>query len=167
LRIKFELNGSTAEVEVEPWESLFDVLRGKFGIKSVKTALCENSCSACGACTVLMDGRPIYSVMTPAYRANGHRITTLEGLSTKGHLDPLQEAFLEAGAVQCGFCTSGMILSAKAFLEGGGSPDEREIKEAIRGNLCRCTGYVKIVDAIRMAALRAGKEGKEEVEVGP
>ncbi len=158
MRIKFELNGSETEVDVEPWESLFDVLR-RLGIRSVKTALCENSCSACGACTVLMDGRPIYSVMTPAYRANGRRITTLEGLSTGGRLDPVQEAFLEAGAVQCGFCTSGMILSAKAYLDGGGGPDESGIREAIRGNLCRCTGYVKIVEAIRTAALR--RRGEE------
>lgn len=164
MRIKFELNGSAVEVDVEPWESLFDVLRNKLGIKSVKTALCEGSCGACGACTVLMDGRPIYSVMTPAYRADGRRITTLEGLSAGGRLDAIQEAFLEAGAVQCGFCTPGMILSAKAYLDGGGGPDEREIREAIRGNLCRCTGYVKIVDAIRRAALARAASGEG---VGP
>ncbi|MFP3283081.1 MAG: (2Fe-2S)-binding protein [Nitrososphaeria archaeon] len=156
MRVKFELNGSAVELDVEPWESLFDVLREKLGIRSVKTALCEGSCSACGACTVLMDGRPIYSVMTPAYRADGRSITTLEGLSRGGELHPLQSAFVEAGAVQCGFCTSGMILMAKAFLDGGGGPDEREIREAIRGNLCRCTGYVKIIDAIRVAAERSG-----------
>jgi carbon-monoxide dehydrogenase small subunit len=156
MRVKFELNGSAVELDVEPWESLFDVLRDKLGIRSVKTALCEGSCSACGACTVLMDGRPIYSVMTPAYRADGRSITTLEGLSRGGELHPLQSAFVEAGAVQCGFCTPGMILMAKAFLDGGGGPDEREIREAIRGNLCRCTGYVKIIDAIRVAAEGSG-----------
>jgi len=156
MRVKFELNGSAVELDVEPWESLFDVLRDKLGIRSVKTALCEGSCSACGACTVLMDGRPIYSVMTPAYRADGRSITTLEGLSRGGEPHPLQSAFVEAGAVQCGFCTPGMILMAKAFLDGGGGPDEREIREAIRGNLCRCTGYVKIIDAIRVAAEGSG-----------
>ncbi|MGC8969453.1 MAG: (2Fe-2S)-binding protein [Conexivisphaera sp.] len=156
MRIRFTLNGSAVEADVEPWESLFDVLRERFGIRSVKTALCEGSCSACGACTILMDGRPVYSVMTPAYRADGHSVTTLEGLSAGGRLDPLQEAFVEAGAVQCGFCTPGMILSAKAFLDGGGRPEEGEIREAIRGNLCRCTGYVKIIEAVRRAAERRG-----------
>ncbi|MFP3136999.1 MAG: (2Fe-2S)-binding protein [Nitrososphaeria archaeon] len=156
MKLRFTLNGSAVELDAEPWESLFDVLRNRLGIKSVKTALCEGSCSACGACTVLLDGRPIYSVMTPAYRADGRSITTLEGLSRGGELHPLQSAFIEAGAVQCGFCTPGMILAAKAYLDGGGGPDEGGIREAIRGNLCRCTGYVKIIDAIRRAAEASG-----------
>jgi len=155
MKIYFELNGEPVYTEIKPGEMLLDLLR-RLGMKSVKEG-CRTG--ECGACTVLLDGKPIRSCLTFAAKAKGHRITTLEGLGTPEDPHPLQEAFLEAGAVQCGFCTPGMILVAYHLLSHNPDPSPDEVRAAISGNLCRCTGYVKIVDAVLTAA-RWKREGK-------
>ena len=152
IKISFTLNGSRVTVDVEPWESLLDVIRKKLGLKGTKLAFCRGACGGCGACTVIVDGSSIYSSILPAYKVNGKKVTTIEGLASQEGLHPLQEAFVEAGAIQCGFCTSGMLMSAKALLDENPDPSDEEIKDALRGNLCRCTGYVKIIEAIKMAS---------------
>lgn len=145
----FTVNGSEYEVIVEPHMLLVDVLRDGLGLIGTKYA-----CGAgdCGACTVLIDGRPAFSCLTLAATAVGKSIVTIEGLAEGGELHPLQQAFVDAGAIQCGFCTPGMILSAKALLDENSEPSRDEIKRALAGNLCRCTGYVKIVEAVEVAA---------------
>jgi len=148
MRIYFELNGVPQYPEIEPGESLLSLLR-RLGMKSVKQGC---STGDCGACTVLVDGRAVRSCITFAAKVRGRRVTTLEGLGSPGDLHPLQEAFLEAGAVQCGFCTPGMILTAYELLSKNDNPTPEEVRAAISGNLCRCTGYRKIVDAILLAA---------------
>ena len=153
MKIYFELNGEQKYVEIRPGEKLLDLLR-RLGMKSVKEG-CRTG--ECGACTVLLDGNPIRSCLTFAARVKGHRITTLEGLGSPEKLHPLQEAFLETGAVQCGYCTPGMILVAYHLLSRDPDPSPEEVREAIAGNLCRCTGYVKIVDAVMLAAERKRK----------
>lgn len=147
--IALEINGELHEVPVGPHSTLLEVLRDQLGLIGTKRG-CDTG--GCGCCTVLLEGRAVYSCMVFALTAQGKKITTIEGLSRNGQLDALQEAFIEAGAVQCGYCTCGMILAAKSFLAGHASPSEQEIRQAIAGNLCRCTGYHKIVEAIRMAA---------------
>jgi len=147
--IKLRVNGETQEVSVKPNDILLDVLRDKLGLTGVKRG-CDTG--DCGACTILLDGKAVNSCLVLAIDAVEKDILTIEGLSKDGHLHPLQEAFIEEGAVQCGFCTPGMILSAKALLDKNPNPTEEEIKKAIAGNLCRCTGYVKIVKAIFSAA---------------
>ena len=134
--------------------TLLDVLREQLGLTGTK-----NGCDAgdCGACTVIMDGKAILSCLTPVLQAAGKEIITVEGLAQEGKLHPLQEAFIECGAVQCGFCTPGMLLSAKALLDQNPSPTQEEVKVAISGNLCRCTGYKKIIDAIMLASKRIKK----------
>ncbi|NOX45096.1 MAG: (2Fe-2S)-binding protein [Caldiserica bacterium] len=153
MKIYFELNGEPVYVEIKPGEMLLDLLR-RLGMKSVKEG-CRTG--ECGACTVLLDGKPIRSCLTFAAKVKGHRITTLEGLGTPEDPHPLQEAFLETGAIQCGFCTPGMILVAHHLLSRNPDPSPGEVREAIAGNLCRCTGYVKIVDAVLLAAERKRK----------
>jgi len=148
MKIYFELNGEQQYVDIEPGESLLSLLR-RLGMKSVKQG-CNTG--DCGACTVLVDGRAVRSCITFAAKVRGRRVTTLEGLGSPGDLHPLQEAFLEAGAVQCGFCTPGMILVAYELLSKNDNPTPEEVRAAISGNLCRCTGYRKIVDAILLAA---------------
>jgi len=134
--------------------TLLDVLREQLGLTGTK-----KGCDAgdCGACTVVMDGKAILSCLTPVLQAAGKEIVTVEGLAQEGKLHPLQETFIECGAVQCGFCTPGMLLSAKALLEQNPSPTQEETKVAIAGNLCRCTGYKKIIDAIILASNRMKK----------
>ncbi len=148
MKIYFELNGVPQYPEIEPGESLLSLLR-RLGMKSVKSG-CETG--DCGACTVLVDGRAVRSCITFAAQVRGKKVTTVEGLGSVDDPHPLQEAFLETGAVQCGFCTPGMILVAYELLSKNDNPTPEEVREAISGNLCRCTGYVKIVDAILLAA---------------
>lgn len=153
-RVRFRVNGQDVELDVDPMATLLDVLREQLGLTGTK-----NGCDAgdCGACTVIMDGKAILSCLTPVLQAAGKEIATVEGLAQEGKLHPLQEAFIECGAVQCGFCTPGMLLSAKALLDQNPSPTQEEVKVAISGNLCRCTGYKKIIDAIMLASKRIKK----------
>jgi len=155
-RARFRVNGQDIELDIEPMATLLDVLREQLGLTGTK-----KGCGAgdCGACTVIMDKKAILSCLTPAMQATGREITTVEGLSRNGELHPLQEAFIECGAVQCGFCTPGMLLSAKALLDQNPSPTQEEVRMAISGNLCRCTGYKKIIDAIMLASKRMKDEG--------
>jgi carbon-monoxide dehydrogenase small subunit len=148
--LKLDVNGQLHDIPVEAHETLLDVLRNRLGLTGTKQGC---SGGGCGACTVLLDGRPVYSCMVFAARAEGMKVTTIEGLAQNGEIHPIQRAFIDHGAVQCGYCTPGQILSAKALLDKNPSPSESQVKEAIVGNLCRCTGYVKIVKAI-LAAVR-------------
>jgi carbon-monoxide dehydrogenase small subunit len=152
-RLELRVNSDLYEVMAEPRRTLLEVLREDLGLIGTKECC---GLGACGTCTVLLDHKAHLSCLTLAIEAQGKEITTIEGVAHRGQLHPLQQAFVENGAVQCGFCTPGMIMSAKALLENNPSPTEAEIRTAISGNLCRCTGYVKIVDAIKDAA------GKEE-----
>lgn len=149
--IQFVVNDEPREVAVEPWWTLLDVLRDQLELTGAKKG-CDRG--DCGACTVLLDGQPIVSCSTLAVQANGKRITTVEGLLQGSRPHPIQQAFVEHGAVQCGFCTPGMVMSAVALLNNNPCPTEDEVREAIAGNLCRCTGYAKIVEAI-LAVARA------------
>jgi len=149
LRITLKVNGREYEVEVTPFDTLVKVLREKLGFVDVKTG-CENG--ECGSCTVTMDGKAIVSCLMLAVKADGKEITTARGLSKDGQLHPLQRKFIEHEAIQCGYCTPGVLMSAKALLESNPHPSEQEIREAISGNLCRCTGYQQIVEAIADAA---------------
>lgn len=157
-KIKFRVNGETREIHVRPNELLLNVIRKDLNLTGTKYG-----CGAgeCGACTVLIDGKPKLSCLTLAIAVDGREITTIEGVG-KGGLDPIQEAFIEQGAIQCGYCIPGMILSAKALLDENLNPTEEEVRRTIDGNLCRCTGYVKQVRAILSAA---EKMRKEKVEV--
>jgi aerobic carbon-monoxide dehydrogenase small subunit len=149
--IQLRVNGETYDLSVEPRYTLLKVLREDLGFTGTKRG-CD--VGDCGACTVLMDGKPINSCLVLAVEVNGQEITTIEGLEREGKLHPLQDAFLQCGAVQCGYCTPGMILSAKALLDENPSPSEEEIRRAISGNLCRCTGYAKIVEAIKVVSVK-------------
>jgi carbon-monoxide dehydrogenase small subunit len=152
----FLVNGRKCEVVIEPHMLLIDVLRDGLGLTGTKYA-----CGAgdCGACTVLIDGRPSFSCLTLAVTAKGKSILTIEGVAAGNELHPIQQAFVDQGAVQCGFCTPGMVLSTKALLDETLEPTRDEIKTALAGNLCRCTGYVKIIDAVQAAATAMRKGG--------
>lgn len=143
--IKLHVNGDEFEVLTEVNKTLLEVLREDLGLTGTKRG-CD--LGACGACTVLIDGRPQLSCLTLAAAVQGKKIMTIEGLAQEGELHSIQKAFVEKGAIQCGFCTPGMILTAKAFLDEHPHPSEGEVKKTISGNLCRCTGYVKILEAI-------------------
>jgi len=143
--LKLHVNGEEFEVLTEIHKTLLEVLREDLGLTGTKRG-CD--LGTCGACTVLIEGKPYLSCLTLAVDVQGKKIVTIEGLAQDGELHPLQKAFVEKGAIQCGFCTPGMILTAKAFLEENSHPSEGNVKKAISGNLCRCTGYVKIVEAI-------------------
>lgn len=147
--VNFTLNGNSVSVEARDNETLLEVLRERLAIKSLKEGC---SIGECGACTVLMDNEPHYACLTLAHKAAGHDIKTVEFLGNENHLHPLQKAFIEYGAVQCGYCTPGMLLIAYSLLLKNQCPSREEIKEAISGNLCRCTGYIQIVEAIQNAA---------------
>lgn len=154
--VKFMVNGRPYEIPIEPHMTLVEVLRDKLDITGTKL-----SCGAgeCGACTVLIDGKPALSCLTLAMTAREKNILTIEGLAEGGNLHPIQKAFIDHGAIQCGFCTPGMILATKALLDENPNPNREEVKKALAGNLCRCTGYVKIVDAVLAAAEEMGKGG--------
>lgn len=143
--IRLKVNDQEHELAVEPNLTLTDLLRDELKLTGTKKG-CE--IGDCGSCTVLMDGKPVNSCLVLAVQASGRRITTIEGLAGENELHPIQESFVQHGAIQCGFCTSGMILSAKSLLDKNPDPGEAEIRRAISGNLCRCTGYQKIVEAI-------------------
>ncbi|MBI4445253.1 MAG: (2Fe-2S)-binding protein [Acidobacteria bacterium] len=147
--LNLQVNGETHEIAVNPADTLLHVLREGLGLIGTKRG-CDSG--GCGCCTVLVDGKAVYSCMLLALSAVGKSIVTIEGLSTDGKLDPLQEAFIKAGAVQCGFCVCGMIISSKGLLMENPHPKEAEIRQALSGNLCRCTGYHKIVEAVRIAS---------------
>jgi aerobic-type carbon monoxide dehydrogenase small subunit (CoxS/CutS family) len=156
-QIELKVNGVVERLYSEPWWSLARVLREQLGLTGAKIS-CETG--NCGACTVLIDGRAVRSCIYPAMKARGKDILTIEGLKDKdGNLHPLQEAFIEHFAMQCGYCTSGMIMGAKALLDENPSPTEEEVKEGLQGNLCRCTGYTKIVEAVLAAAGKADRRG--------
>ena len=152
-QIVLRVNGSEYDLLIKPHWTLIDVLRDEIGLTGTKKGCGKGEC---GACTVIMDGKAILSCLVLAIQAQGKEIFTIEGLSRDGRLDPLQEAFVKYGAIQCGFCTPGMIITARVLLNKNPHPTEDEIKRALSGNLCRCTGYVKIIEAVRNASTAEG-----------
>jgi carbon-monoxide dehydrogenase small subunit len=152
VRIELRINGEERETEIWPGESLLYALRERLGLPGSKNA-CEQG--ECGSCSVLLDGKLVCACLVLAAQADGHEVVTVEGLAEGDGLHRVQEAFVEAGAVQCGFCTPGLVVATAALLEQRPEPTEDEIREALSGNLCRCTGYAKIFDAVRLAASRA------------
>ena len=153
MQISFVLNGKACDTTIEPRELLIDVLREKFQLTGTKRS-CD--VQVCGACTVLVDGLPVSSCSTLAAEVDARDVQSIEGLSQHGQLDPIQRAFVEHGAMQCGFCTPGMVLAVKSLLAQDPHPNEETIRHYLRGNICRCTGYVKIIEAINDLASRHG-----------
>ena len=151
----FELNGTPITVKVSTSTTLLEVLREHLGWTGTKEGC---GLGECGACTVLLNGKPVNSCLILMDQVEGQKVTTIEGITGEGEPHPLQKAFVEEGAVQCGFCTPGMIISAYALLKENPSPTREEIRDALSGNLCRCTGYTKIVDAVETAARRMADE---------
>jgi carbon-monoxide dehydrogenase small subunit len=149
--IELNVNGNSYETVISPQDLLIDVLRQKLDLTGTKKGCGQGDC---GTCTVLIDGRRALACLTLAIACEGRRILTIEGMERHGAVHAIQQAFIDKGAIQCGYCTPGMVLSAKALLDENPDPSEHEIKLGISGNLCRCTGYVKIVDAVRDAAGR-------------
>ena len=147
--VELTVNGELYKVAIDPRRTLLEVLRNDLGLTGTKEGC---STGDCGCCTVIMDGKPVNSCLVLAIRAQGKDILTIEGLGKEGCLHPIQSAFVEYGALQCGFCTPGMIMSAKGLLDENPKPTEQEVRRGISGNLCRCTGYAKIVEAILAAA---------------
>ena len=155
MRLNFYVNESPVSLEVEPQRRLLDILREDLGLTGTKEGCSEGEC---GACTVIVDGEAVLSCLTLAAQLQGRHVTTIEGLEKNGELDILQTCFVEEIAIQCGFCTTGMIMSAKALLLHNPSPTPEEIRTALSGNLCRCSGYVQIVNAVSRAAREMGGE---------
>jgi len=154
--LELNVNGEWKKAEVSPDETLLHALREKFGHTEVKEGCGKGDC---GACAVLLDGKAVNSCLTLALQAHKQKVITLKGIGNSENPHPLQESFVEHGAIQCGFCTAGMIVSAKALLDKNSHPTREEIKKSISGNLCRCTGYKKIVEAIEEAAKRIERKG--------
>jgi carbon-monoxide dehydrogenase small subunit len=155
IRVVIRVNGAERAAEVSPHATLLELLRAGFGLTGAKSG-CE--AGDCGACTVIVDGRAVNACLMLAVQADGREVLTIEGLASAASLHPLQQAFEECNALQCGFCGPGIILAAKALLDRDPHPDEATIREALAGNLCRCTGYVKIVQAVERAAERMRAE---------
>ena len=151
MRIALTVNGDLREAEIWPGESLLTTLRDRLGLPGSKNA-CEQG--ECGSCSVLLDGTLVCACLVLAAQADGHEVVTVEGLAEDGRLHAVQEAFVESGAVQCGFCTPGFVVAAADLLRRNADPSDDGIREALSGNLCRCTGYAKILDAVRTAAAR-------------
>ena len=147
--IHIDVNNEVHEVAIDKSDTLIKVLRERLGMQATKRG-CDSG--GCGCCTVLVDGQAVYSCMTFALSLDGKKITTVEGLRQDGQLDPIQQAFIDADAVQCGYCTCGIMMAARQLLNDNPDPDEEEIRKGISGNLCRCTGYQKIVEAIKLAS---------------
>ncbi len=152
MKIRFKLNRKSIELETEPTIRLLDLLREKLKLTGTKEGC---GIGECGACTILVNGKAVNSCLMLAYQIDGCDVTTIEGISNGEELHPLQKNFMEAGAIQCGFCTPGMVLSSYALLEKNPNPTEEEIKDAIAGNLCRCTGYKQIIDAVKKTAQKS------------
>ncbi|HET7745385.1 MAG TPA: (2Fe-2S)-binding protein [Gaiellaceae bacterium] len=151
MRIALKVNGERSEADVWAGESLLSALRGRLGLPGSKNA-CEQG--ECGSCSVFLDGTLVCSCLVLAAQADGHEVATVEGLAGDGELHPVQAAFVEAGAVQCGFCTPGLVVATEDLLRRNPDPSDDEIREALSGNLCRCTGYQKILDAVKLAMAR-------------
>ena len=154
--IVFELNGRSTVASVPVDDSALSVLRERFDLTGAKLACGEGEC---GACTILVDGDSVNACLMPAFDLDRRSVTTIEGLWTEGGLERVQQAFVDAGAVQCGFCTPGMILAARHLLDGNADPSVAQIRRALEGNVCRCTGYAKIIEAVRLAAHREREAG--------
>jgi carbon-monoxide dehydrogenase small subunit len=159
--VGFTLNNKPATASIEPRELLIDVLREKFGLRGAKRS-CD--IGVCGACTVLVDGLPTSSCSTLAADVGGREVLTIEGLGSPQALDPIQQAFIDHGALQCGFCTPGMVLAVKALLASIESPTEDQVRHYLHGNVCRCTGYVKIIEAVMDLAKKRGVDTKTTLE---
>ncbi len=153
MKVTLEINGAAREVEAQPWETLLEVLRERLGLLGAKRG-CNQG--VCGACTVLIDGRPMRGCLSLAVNCTGRQIITIEGLADGDALAPVQQAFVDTGAVQCGFCMAGMLLAAHALLAEIPDPSVEEVRAGLAGNLCRCSGYVKLIDAVRRAAVGGG-----------
>lgn len=149
MTIALTVNGRYHEMEINPVEVLSDVLRHRLGLTGTKLNCRQGEC---GACTVIVDGRPVTSCIVLAASVDGSEVTTIEGLSASGELDPIQEAFMEADGSQCGFCTPGMVMATRALLDANPNPSREEVEIGLAGNLCRCTGYRTIHDAVELAA---------------
>jgi carbon-monoxide dehydrogenase small subunit len=158
MRVEMTLNEQAASVEIEPRDLLIDVLRDRLRLKGTKRS-CD--VQVCGACTVLVDGMPVSSCTTLCADVHGRSVTTIEGLAAGGKLDPVQRAFIAHGALQCGFCTPGMILAVKSLLAQHPDPSDETIRHYLRGNICRCTGYVKIIEAIQDLARNPSRYASE------
>ena len=152
--LSLNVNGNNYEIAINPWQTLLDVLRDELGLIGTKRGC---GIGTCGACTVIIDGKAILSCLTLALECEGRSITTIEGISSAESLHPIQKAFIENGAVQCGYCTPGIIMTSKALLDENPHPDDDEIRDALSGTFCRCTGHIKIMEAVKK-----GSESKEE-----
>jgi carbon-monoxide dehydrogenase small subunit len=158
MQITIKVNGEKRELEVTPYTRLLDLLREDLGLTGVKEGCGKGEC---GACTVIMNGELTASCLVPAPQADQAEIITVEGLGTRDDLHPIQEAFVEAGAVQCGYCIPGMVLAGKRLLDENPSPSEKEVRYGLSGNICRCTGYAKIIDAVMLAADKLAVKGSD------
>ena len=160
LEIHFCLNGSEIRLSIKPWETALDVLRNQSGLTGVKEGC---GIGECGACTIIIDGKAVNSCLMLAAQLDGRKVETVEGLEVNGKMHFIQQAFLDKGAVQCGFCTPGMLMSAKALLDKVENPSTDKIVEAMTGNLCRCAGYVQILEAVQEAACMKAPVNKDDV----